>query len=125
MKKFILLVVLFAAVGLSSQAQLKFYYYPSSNVYYNVAEDRYVYLNEGRWTPVASLPASINIARTPRYVVYNQTPEVWIQNQDHVKKYKAPKYKQHPQGKAVGYKGSNINKASGKGNDKGNKNGKH
>ena len=116
MKKLLLLVLFFAATGLAVNAQKKFYYYPGSNVYYDVAQKQYIYLNDGSWTPVTSLPTSLRVGRSPRYVVYSQTPEVWGQNQEHVKKYKAPKQKNYPNGKAVGYKGSHPNKAVGKSN---------
>lgn len=127
MKNVLLLILLVTATSLTAQAQLKFYYYPSSNVYYNVAQKQYAYLNDGNWTQVSTLPANVKVARTPRYIVYNQTPEVWVKNQTHVKKYKAPKQKNYPNGKAVGYKGSNPNKptAKGNGNGKAHKNGKH
>ncbi|MDB5245958.1 MAG: hypothetical protein JWQ40_352 [Segetibacter sp.] len=72
---------------------------------------------------VTVLPVSIRTVNGPRYIVYNQTPDVWIQNETHVKKYKAPKQKHYPKGKAYRYKGSNSHKSEG---DKGKgKNGKH
>jgi hypothetical protein len=124
MKKLLLFVLLIGGVSLSSQAQLKFYYYPASNVYYDVAHKQYVYQNNGSWTPVAVLPASLKTTRGPRYIVYNRTPDVWNQNETHVKKYKEAKQKHYPKGKAVGYKGSNPNKEVGHAKSKG-KNGKH
>ncbi|MDB5193960.1 MAG: hypothetical protein JWQ96_3523 [Segetibacter sp.] len=124
MKKFLLFVLLFVGIGLTGQAQRKFYYYPTSNVYYDVAQQRYVYQKGSNWTPVTTLPSGINLGRSQRYIVYSQTPEVWNQNQIHVKKYKAVKTNT-PNGKAVGYKGTNSNKALGKSNGKGNGKGKH
>jgi hypothetical protein len=111
MKKLFLFVLLIAGVSIAGQAQLKFYYYPASNVYYDVAKKNYVYQSNGSWRPVTVLPANLKAAGGPRYIVYNQTPDVWVKNNTHVKKYKAPKQKHMPQGKAVGYKGSNPNKA--------------
>ena len=128
MKKLSLLVFLVMGVCLSIQAQIKFYYYPASNVYYDVAKKNYVYQSNGTWTPVTVLPASLKSAGGPRYVVYSQTRDVWTKNTTHVKKYKAVKQKHLPQGKAVGYKGSNPNKGTvhvnGKAKGHGN-NGKH
>jgi hypothetical protein len=124
MKKLLLFVLVLAGVSLSSQAQRKFYYYPSQNVYYDVSQKQYVYQNSGNWTPVAALPDNIKSAMGSRYVVYNQTPEVWNQNAEHVKKYKAPKQKNVPNGRAYGHKGTNPNKANGLGNGNGNGNGK-
>lgn len=123
MKKLLLFVLLVAGFSFGSQAQLKFYYYPSPNVYYDVAQKQYVYQNNGNWIPVTVLPANIKTKGGPRYIVYNQTPDIWIQNGAHIKKYKAPKQKHYPKGKAYGYKGTNPNKGHGHGN-KG-KGGKH
>lgn len=64
------------------------------------------------------MPAKFKGVNGLRYVVYNQTPDVWIVNDAHVKKYKAVKQNNYPQGKAVGYKGTNPNKALGRGNGK-------
>ena len=124
MKKLLFFALLVAGFSLTSQAQLKFYYYPSSNTYYDVSQKRYLYQNNGSWTPVTVLPATIRTVGRPRYIVYNQTPDVWIQNETHVKKYKAPKQKHYPQGKAYGYKGSNTRKGEGVAKGKG-KNSKH
>ena len=39
MKKLFLFVLLISVVSIASQAQLKFYYYPATNVYYNVGRN--------------------------------------------------------------------------------------
>ena len=93
------------ASGSAKAQNLKFYYYPDNNVYYDVASHQYVYLNNGAWTTVQTLPSGITLVKSPRYVVYNPTKEVWRNNAVHIKKY--------PKGKAVGYKGTNPNKANG------------
>jgi hypothetical protein len=123
MKKLLLFILLSTATSLAVDAQKKFYYYPASNVYYDLSQKQYVYLDGSNWTPVRSLPAGLNVGRS-KYVVYSQTPEVWNQNAAHVKKYKAPKQQKTPNGKAVGYKGTNPNKAAGKANGNGHKGGK-
>ena len=112
MKKLLFLLVFIAGVAVSGFAQqLRFYYYPSSNVYYDPAKKVYFYQNSGSWTSVRTLPTDIRVASTPRVTVYHNNPEVWRDNEVHIKKYKDTS----PRGKAVGYKGSNPNKAKGKG----------
>src|SRR5215208_6538210 len=109
MKKILLSLLLIAGIASAGIAQqLKFYYYPGANVYYDVANKHYIYLNNGSWTTVNTLPSGVTIVRQPRVVVYNSTPQVWAQNAAHVKKYKTKNTT--PNGKAVGYKGTNPNK---------------
>ena len=97
MKKIILgLVVLSAIAGatkVSAQETQKvtFYYYPSSNVYYNVVASDYWYYDDatGAWDEVKTLPATITLEKSPRYTVYYTGKDVWKDNATHVKKYKA------------------------------------
>lgn len=126
MKKVVLFVLLIAGIAFNSKAQkFKFYYYPASNVYYNASQHKYAYLNKGSWIETPGLPAGKNAAGGSRYIVYSSSPKIWVKNEAHVKKYKAPKYQHLPKGKAVGYKGSHPNKALGTGKGHGHKNGKH
>lgn len=83
----------------------KFYYYPSSNVYYDATPGLYYYNSGNSWTGVKTLPPGFVVASgTPRYVVYHQGPDVWMDNKVHVVKYK--EFKNKPmkvkQGKAHG-----------------------
>jgi hypothetical protein len=112
MKKIIFLLILVISVSAfkADAQQLKFYYYPGSNVYYDVANKQYVYVENGNWVTVSKLPARVKVVNTPRYIVYNNDRRVWVNNGVHVKKYKDNR----PNGKATGYKGSNPNKSSGK-----------
>ena len=96
MKKIILgLVFLFAIVGaskISAQETQKvtFYYYPSSNVYYNVSAADYWYFDDATkaWVEVKTLPTTITLGKTPRYTVYYNGTDVWKDNAEHVKRYK-------------------------------------
>ncbi|MEO6000080.1 MAG: hypothetical protein ABIN89_24795 [Chitinophagaceae bacterium] len=106
MKKLSLSLLLILAVCAASQAQLKFYFYPATNVYYDVAQTRYIYLDNGNWTPVKVLPARFKGMNGPKYIVYNKTPDVWIVNDVHVKKYKAQKQKNYPPGQVVRQQGN-------------------
>jgi hypothetical protein len=91
-------VIAFAFSGNAQTKKMKFYYYPSSNVYYNTASGKYIYNNSGTWTTVTTLPSTISIARTPRVIVYNTTPRVWENNGNHKAKFKAAKLKRVPPG---------------------------
>jgi hypothetical protein len=100
MKKIVVLLSVII-IAFSSNAQTKntkFYYYPSSNVYYNTASGKYIYNNSGTWTTVKTLPSNFAIARTPRVIVYNANARVWENNSDHRAKYKAAKFKPIPPG---------------------------
>jgi hypothetical protein len=96
MKKIILgFILLFAIAGasrISAQETQKvtFYYYPSSNVYYNVSVSDYWYYDEATnaWVEVKTLPTTITLEKAPRYTVYYNGKDVWKDNTAHVKKYK-------------------------------------
>jgi hypothetical protein len=110
MKKIILSLLLVAGIAFSSDAQkVKYYYYPGANVYYDIANKQYIYPSNGTWTTVTSLPAGMAVTNKPRVIMYNETGDVWQNNQQHVTKYKT-KTTHLPKGKAVGYKGTNPNK---------------
>ena len=111
-KVFLLLFVLLSASLLkdASAQQRRYYYYPASNLYFDPVGKNYIYNNNGSWTTVNSLPAGYVVSGRKKYVVYSNTPQVWRQNSKHVTKYKVTNT---PKGKAVGYKGTNPNKAQG------------
>lgn len=94
----LLLVIAFVFSANAQTKKTKFYYYPSSNVYYNTASGKYSYNNSGKWTTVATLPSNISVAHTPRVIVYNATARVWENNSNHQAKYKAAKFKPVPPG---------------------------
>src|ERR1700730_1746602 len=94
MKKIIFFLLLVTGIQTtqSLQAQrVKYYYYPSSNVYYNPATREYVYYNNSTWTPVRTLPGTIRVEHTRRYMVYHDGPDVWTDNEQHMRKYRAIK----------------------------------
>ena len=128
MKQFFAAVVLVTVLSFGPQAQaqqLRFYYYPASNAYYDVANKTYIYPSGGSWVTRGALPSRLSVLGTNRVVVYSATPQVWRNNATHKAKYRG-KSAEAPQGKAVGYKGSNPNKAQGKANSsKGGAKGKH
>jgi len=106
MKKSVILLIsvifLMAFTANSATAQKhKYYYYPGSNVYYDAGPGLYYYNQGSSWTGVRVLPPGISITfGAPRYVIYHQGPNVWVDNRVHVVKYKnyknkPGKYKKH------------------------------
>jgi hypothetical protein len=97
MKKIIVLLAVLFALGsinhASAQVRVRYYYYPSSNVYYNITTHDYLYYDPGTtaWVTVRTLPATIMITKTPRYTVYYKGPDVWKENAMHKNKYKPKK----------------------------------
>jgi len=95
MKKFILaLALLFVAGSASVKAQLsvRFYFYPSANVYYDPVRTEYYYYDAPRtsWVTVRTLPRTIIIDRTYNVVYYNGR-DPWKYNKSHKAKYYKPK----------------------------------
>ena len=99
MKKILLGLMFLFAVGTAIKAtaqetqRVRFYYYPSSNIYYNISTGEYWYYDNGttNWVEVKTLPTTITVTKTPRYTVYYNGPEVWKDNAVHQKKYKSKK----------------------------------
>lgn len=103
-------LLLIGSISIKAGAQqLKFYYYPERNVYYDITHRHYIYSNNGTCITVTTLPSGMSVARTRRVIVYNSGPEVWSQNTMHIKKYS-----HYPNGRAVGWKGRNLHKAKGR-----------
>lgn len=94
MKKIILMLAVLFALGVkeASAQRITFYYYPTPNVYYNVASHDYLYYDPGTttWTTVKALPPGIVLTRT-KYTVYYNGPQVWKDNAAHKTKYKTKK----------------------------------
>jgi hypothetical protein len=103
MKRIILALALLFALGSTTrlvaqqpqpkETRVTFYYYPSSNVYYNPGNSEYWYYDDvsTTWTQVKELPTTIVLTKTPRYTVYYSGEEVWKDNAVHMKKYKGKK----------------------------------
>src|SRR3981081_723959 len=91
MKKIIFFLVLVIGIQTtqSLQAQrVRYYYYPASHDYYNSSTREYVYYDNNTWTPVRTLPNTIRVEHTRRYMVYHNGPDVWTDNEQHMKKYR-------------------------------------
>src|SRR5438105_1056253 len=102
MKKLIFSLTVFTGLllGFGANAQndstaqgttrMKFYYYPSSNVYYDIAGNQYWYWDNtsNNWMEGTTLPTTITLVKSPRYIVYHNDANVWQDNAAHQKKYK-------------------------------------
>ena len=103
MKKLVLMLVstvmiMVFTINTATAQKHKYYYYPSTNVYYDAGPGLYYYNPGTTWTSVRVLPPGFSITiGAPRYVVYHQGPDVWVNNQIHVVKYKGhnKKYYKH------------------------------
>ena len=68
MKKILFLLILVTGFAFSGLAQqLKFYYYPSSNIYYDVSKKKYIYPANGTWNTVTVLPAKSQNLKIPNF----------------------------------------------------------
>jgi hypothetical protein len=112
MKTIIIIVLssLFLMIGdkAHGQKKIKFYYFPSANVYYNTTTATYSYIENGNWVSAPSLPATYSIKHTPRHIVYHANAQVWNNNYNHRTNYA-------PQPKVIdaGYKESNSKQEKG------------
>jgi hypothetical protein len=95
MKKIVFALFILMSFAVSAEAQkttkkkTKFYYYPTANVYYDVATSQYAYDSSGTWVYVQTLPTSIELGDNPaKYEVWHDTPDVWVDNKVHKVKYK-------------------------------------
>jgi hypothetical protein len=109
----VLMVMGLAISGEASAQQKRYYYYPSSNVYYDVANKTYIVPSGGTWVTRSAASSRDMVLGTNRVTVYSESPQVWQYNATHKAKYRG-KSATAPQGKAVGYKGTNPNKAQGR-----------
>jgi len=115
MKQLFAAVLMITGLALGQKAsaqQLRYYYYPSSNVYYDIANHTYIVPSGGSWVTRSAASSRDMVLGSGKVTVYSETPQVWRYNATHRAKYKG-KSATGPHGKAVGYKGSNPNKAAG------------
>ena len=68
----------------------KYFYYPSSNVYFDEASGNYWYWDNGtaKWLTVQTLPSTITVANTQRYPIDITGNDPWLNNASDLKKYK-------------------------------------
>ena len=96
MKKFMLAMAFLFVAGTASvkaQVNVRFYYYPSGNVYYDPVRTEYYYYDAPRtsWVTVRTLPGTIHIGKSYN-VVYYKGRDPWKYNKAHQAKYKPKKH---------------------------------
>jgi len=71
----------------------KYYFYPSSNVYFDEATGNYWYLDSGtsQWLSAQTLPSTVTLVETPKYLLDYTGNEPWQNNAQDMKKYKVTK----------------------------------
>ncbi|HMK04940.1 MAG TPA: hypothetical protein VK489_12140 [Ferruginibacter sp.] len=94
-----LLLIFMVSARLSAQetvttTNVKYWYYPSHNIYYSDVTGSYWYYDQPtvKWMEVKALPPLYKLNdRDPRYEVVYTGPDVWRANKDHRIKYKVKK----------------------------------
>jgi hypothetical protein len=86
---FLLCFVILFSCDTITQKQFEFIYYPSRNVYYDVANKLYFYSLDGGTTW-----DSLQVTRTnqpaipgPQQTIYSTTPDIFANNAQHIKQY--------------------------------------
>jgi len=72
-----------------TQKKFEFFYYPARNVYYDVSGKLYLYSLDGGKTwdsAIATVAVEPSILGN-KEIVYSTLPEVWMENDVHVKQY--------------------------------------
>lgn len=85
----------------AKEAVYRYYYYPSTGVYFNVATGSYFYLNGGSWQVAMSLPSTVVIDANNYVSVELDTDRPYLYYEEHRVKYKG---KGNSQGKGKGHK---------------------
>ena len=72
----------------AKEARYRYYYYPASGVYVNVATGSYIYLNGGSWQVAMALPSTV-ILDSRNYVSLElETDRPYLYYEEHRVKYK-------------------------------------
>jgi len=71
----------------------KYYFYPSSNVYYDEATGSYWFWDKSssQWVTAQTLPSAVPLIKTPQYSLNYNGIEPWKNNAVDLKKYKVKK----------------------------------
>src|SRR5215831_10611383 len=95
MRRIILFLFLSTGLGILlscngfTQKRFEFFYYPAKNIYYDVAGKFYLYSLDGgnSWDSVRATTIAEAGTLGNKEIIYSPTPEVWLQNDTHVKQY--------------------------------------
>jgi hypothetical protein len=68
----------------------RYYYYPEANVYFDPDAQSYWYYDqpETKWITTRNLPGTIQVKKTPRYIVRYNGTDPYSNNAEDVKKFK-------------------------------------
>lgn len=83
------------AWGVPVQAEVRYYYLPEIETYYDLSTRHYIYVNDGRWVRTANLPVvyrNYNLYRGPKVVVENYCGR---EPYSYYKPYKEKHHKHH------------------------------
>lgn len=71
----------------------RYYFFPDANVYYDPDAQFYWYHDEAvdKWIRQQSLPGTIVVKKTPRYIVRYKGDDPWKNNVEDLKKFKVKK----------------------------------
>jgi len=88
LSSFICAVIVFSCNNIS-QKKFEFFYYPSKNVYYNVADNFYLFSLDGGKTWDSLNIKSNKDPQTlgEKKIIYSTTSEVWLDNKQHIAQY--------------------------------------
>lgn len=72
-----------------TQKKFEFFYYPASNVYYDVTNSVYLYSLDGgkTWDSLNTKTNKEPAIPGGKQVIYSTTPEIWEENAEHLKQY--------------------------------------
>ena len=77
-----------------AEKKMEFYYYPKTNMYYDVTNKKYLYSLDSSKTWLSENNESGNIPATlgNKHVIYSNTDSIWMYNAEHRKTYKGRLY---------------------------------
>ena len=92
------------AHGRRAMAAHRYYYYPASGVYFNVANGNYFYMNGGTWQVGMSLPSTLVLDSSNYVAIELETDRPYLFYDEHRVKYKGHKHMKS-KGHGRGHKG--------------------
>lgn len=74
-----------------TEKRFEFFYYPAKNIYYDVSGKFFLYSLDGgnHWDSVKATTTAEPAILGNKEIIYSPTPDVWLQNDAHVKQYNA------------------------------------
>jgi hypothetical protein len=86
---FLLCCVILFSCNTTTQKQFEFIYYPSRNVYFDVANKLYFYSLDGgsRWDSLQVTGTNQPAIPGPQQTIYSTTPDILANNAQHLRQY--------------------------------------